>query len=157
MPSSVTGHRFLTLNTVVRVNQIEVTRDRNEGEDESAIHTLENARRFREAIAAGWPEARITWAFSWRALLSDLENYRQIREYVKQCHSHYGDDVTFIPGGYFANAYNDREQVNRDLHDGLARVSEFMGGGFRPRSVVADFLSSANLRYLAEKEGIHVC
>jgi hypothetical protein len=153
----VTGGRFLTINTVVRVNQIEVTRDKNAGEDESAIHSLDNARRFREAIEAGWPGARITWAFSWRALFSEVENYRRIRDYARECHAIFGDDVTFIPGGYFANAYNDREQVNRDLHDALARVSEFMGGGFRPRSVVAGFLSSANLRYLAEAEGIHVC
>ena len=157
MPPSVMGNRFLTINTVVRVNQIEVTRDRNAGEDESAIHTLDNARRFREAIEAGWPEARITWAFSWRALFSEAENYVQIRAYAKQCHELYGDDVTFIPGGYFANAYNDRAQVNRDLHDGLARVSAFMGKGFRPQSVVAGFLSAANLQYLAEEENIHVC
>ena len=156
-PRSIMGNRFLTLNTVVRVNQIEVTRDRNEGQDESTIHTLENARRFREAIAAGWPEARITWAFSWRALFSELVNYEQIRAYAKQCHEIYRDDVTFIPGGYFANAYNDREQVNNDLHDGLARVSDFMGNGFRPQSVVAGFLSATNLQYLAKEEGIHVC
>jgi len=157
LPPSVTGHRFLTLNTVVRVNQIEVARDRNEGIDETALHTLENARSFREAITAGWPEARITWAFSWLALFSDLENYKQIREYAKQCHRQYGDDVTFIPGGYFANAYNHRDQVNRDLHDGLARVSDFMGAGFRPQSVVAGFLSAVNLQFLADSEGIHVC
>ena len=157
MPPSVMGNRFLTINTVVRVNQIEVTRDSNAGEDESAIHTLDNARLFREAIAAGWPEARITWAFSWRALFSEADNYVQIRAYAKQCHERYGDDVTFIPGGYFANAYNDRAQVNRDLHDGLARVSAFMGKGFRPQSVVAGFLSAANLQYLAEHEDIHVC
>ena len=157
IPPSVTGHRFLTLNTVVRVNQIEVARDRNEGVDETALHTLANARSFREAITAGWPEARITWAFSWLALFSDLENYKQIREYARQCHTQFGDDVTFIPGGYFANAYNHRDQVNRDLHDGLARVSEFMGGGFRPQSVVAGFLSAVNLQFLADSEGIHVC
>ncbi|HBZ22055.1 MAG TPA: DUF3863 domain-containing protein, partial [Bacteroidales bacterium] len=72
-------------------------------------------------------------------------------------HNKYGDDITFIPGAYFANAYNTKEQVNRDLHDGLAKVSEIVGNGFRPRSVVAGFLSSANQQYLAEKEGIHVC
>lgn len=116
------GNRFLTLNTVVRVNQIEVTRNRNEGEDESKIHTLVHAKSFREDIVAGWPEARITWAFSWQALFSELENYKQIRDYAKQCHEKYGDDVTFIPGGYFANAYNTREQVSKDLHEALARV-----------------------------------
>src|SRR3989339_354937 len=153
----VTGNRFLTLNTVVRVNQIEVTRDRNEGEDEASIHTLEHAKAFREAIAEGWPEARITWAFSWQALFSDLENYDGIRKYARKCHLHYGDDVTFIPGGYFANAYNTREQVNKDLHEALKRISEFMGKDFHPNSVVAGFLAAENLQYLAEKEDIHVC
>ncbi len=153
----VTGNRFLTLNTVVRVNQIEVTRDRNEGEDEASIHTLEHAQAFRDAIAEGWPEARITWAFSWQALFSELENYDAIRKYARKCHLHYGDDVTFIPGGYFANAYNTREQVNLDLHDALKRISEFMGKDFRPNSIVAGFLAAENIQYLAEKEGIHVC
>lgn len=154
---TVMGHRFLTLNTIVRVNQIEVTRERNVGEDESHQHTLAAVKAFREAIVAGWPKARITWAFSWRALHSEADNYRAIRTYVKWCHQTYGDDVTFIPGAYFANAYNTREQVNRDLHDGLARVSEFIGQGFRPTSVVAGFLAAANQQYLAEQESIHVC
>jgi hypothetical protein len=154
---SVVGHRYLTLNTVVRLNQIEVTRNLNKGEDETAIHTLEYVKEFREAISAGWPEARITWAFSWQALFSVLPNYTEIREYVRQCHKKYGDDVTFIPGGYFANAYNSREQVNKDLHDALARISAFMGDGFHPQSVVAGFLAADNLQYLAEKENIHVC
>jgi len=154
---SILGNRYLTLNTVVRVNQIEATRDKNEGEDETAIHTLAYAQAFREAIVAGWPEARITWAFSWQALFSELPNYKEIREYARQCHQKYGDDVTFIPGGYFANAYNTREQVNKDLHDALVRVSEFMGNGFRPQSVVAGFLAADNLQYLSEKENIHVC
>ncbi len=151
------GHRFLTFNTVVRVNQIEVTRDKNEGDDEANIHTLAYAQAFRDAITAGWPEARITWAFSWQALFTELPEYIKIRDYARQCHQKYGDDVTFIPGGYFANAYNSREQVNKDLHDALARVSEFMGNGFRPKSVVAGFLAADNLQYLAEKENIHVC
>jgi hypothetical protein len=84
-------------------------------------------------------------------------NYRQIRELVASCHEQYGDDVTFIPGGYFVNACNTVEQVNRDLHEGLARASEIAGNGFRPQSVVAGFLAAPNLQYLAEKEDIHVC
>jgi hypothetical protein len=153
----VTGKRFFTFNTIVRVNQIEVTRDRNEGNDETDRHSLQAVQAFRAAVAAGWPEARITWAFSWRALFSAEPNYQAIRDYVKQCRQRYCDDVTFIPGAYFANAYNSTEQVNRDLHDGLARVAEIMGNGFRPQSVVAGFLSAKNLQYLAEQEGIHVC
>lgn len=157
VPKTVKGNRFFTFNTVIRVNQIEVGRDRNAGEDEASLHTLEKAKAFREAISAGWPGARITWALSWQALFTKLENYKQIREYVKQCHKTYGDDVTYFSGGYFANAYNTREQVNKDLHEALERVSEFMGNGFRPKSVLAGFLAAENLQYLAEKENIHVC
>jgi len=154
---TIRNGRWLTLNTVVRVNQIEVTREQTAGEDEAHQHTLEAVTGFRNAICVGWPDARITWSFSWQALHSEAANYQAIREYVRACHQRFGDDVTFIPGAYFANAYNSREQVNRDLHDGLARVSEFMGHGFRPGSVVAGFLAADNLRYLAEEEGIHVC
>jgi hypothetical protein len=151
------GRRVLTFNSVIRVNQIEVTRTRNEGFDEADRHTPENVLALRGAFAAGWPGAAMTWAFSWRALFDERENYRRIREIVPGFHEKYGDDVTFIPGAYFANAYNTREEVNRDLHDGLARVSEIMGGGFRPKSVIAGFLAADNQKYLAEKEGIHVC
>jgi hypothetical protein len=151
------GNRFLTLNTVVRVNQIEVTRDRVEGEDEASIHSTSEARTFREAIAEAWPGARITWAFSWQALHDPRPNYRDLRALVASYHKQFGDEVTFIPGAYFANMYNTREQVNRDLHEGLKRVSEIVGNGYRPKSVVAGFLAAENLRYLAEKEGIHVC
>ena len=151
------GNRYITFNTVVRVNQIEVTRDKTAGFDESAIHTLEHAKAFRKAIEAGWPGARITWAFSWQALFSEEENYSEIRKYAKKCHYQYGDDVTFIPGGYFANAYNTREQVNQDLHEALLRIQDIMGGDFRPKSIVAGFLAADNLKYLAETEKIHVC
>ena len=133
---SLKGHRFFTLNTVVRVNQIEATRDQNLGQDEAAIHTLEKAKAFREAIATGWAEARITWAFSWQALFSEKDNYKQIREYARQCYEKYGDEVTFIPGGYFANAYNSREQVNKDIHEALLRITQFMGNGYRPQSII---------------------
>jgi len=151
------GHRFLTLNTVIRVNQIEVARDRNEGADERAVHTPARVVAFREAVEKGFPGARITWALSWLALYDRSPNYVKIRELVAGYHRQFGDEVTFIPGGYFANAYNSTEQVNRDLHDGLARVSEIVGDGYRPMSVVAGFLSAKNLNYLAEVEGIHVC
>ena len=51
----LTGRRFLTFNTVVRVNQIEVTRDQSKGEDESIVHTPAEARLFRETIEEAWP------------------------------------------------------------------------------------------------------
>ena len=42
--------------------------------------------------------------------------------------------------------YNSREQVNRDLHEGLQMVSEMVGGGYRPQSVIAGFLAAENLQ-----------
>ncbi len=155
--SELLGHRFLTLNTIVRVRQIEVTRDTAHGPDESAVHTPAEARTFREAIDKAWTGARITWAFSWLALHDTRDSYRELRELVVSYHEKFGDEITFVPGAYFANMHNTREQVNRDLHDGLRRVSEIVGDGYRPKSVIAGFLSAANLRYLAEQEGIHVC
>ncbi len=151
------GNRFFTFNTVVRVRQIEVSRDVAYGPDESGIHSPKEARAFREAVEKGWPGARITWAFSWLALKDQRPNYRDLRELVVYYHEHYGDEITFIPGAYFANMYNTREQVNRDLHEGLQMVSDMVGGGYRPKSVIAGFLSAENQRYLAEQEGIHVC
>jgi len=156
-PDGLMGHRFLTFNTIIRVNQIEVTRDRNEGEDERNMHKPERVIAFRNAISSEFPDARITWAFSWLALHDQSENYKKIRELVVGYHHAYGDDITFIPGAYFANAYNTREQVNKDLHEGLAKVSEIVGNGFRPKSVLAGFLAAENQQYLAEKEDIHVC
>ncbi|MFV0418839.1 MAG: DUF3863 domain-containing protein [Dysgonomonas sp.] len=157
IPAQLMGNRFLTLNTIIRVNQIEVSRDKNEGRDERHLHSPEKIRVFRDAIASEFPEARISWAFSWLALHDQTDNYKKIREQVVEYHHKYGDDITFIPGAYFANAYNTREQVNKDLHDGLAKVSEMVGNGFRPKSVLAGFLAAENQQYLAEKEGIHVC
>ena len=151
------GNRFFTFVSFIRVNQIEVSRDRNEGVDESGIHSTEGARLFRETIEKCWPDARITWAFSWLALQDQRQNYIDLRKLVVFYHKKYGDEITFIPGGYFANMYNTREQVNRDLHEGLQMVSEMVGGEYRPKSVIAGFLSAENQRFLAEEEGIHVC
>ena len=156
-PKQLMGHRFLTFNTVIRVNQIEVARDKNVGEDERKDHTPERVINFRAAIEKGFPSARISWALSWLALHDTSPEYTKIRELVVGYHEKYGDEITFIPGAYFANAYNSTEQVNKDLHDGLARVSEIAGKGYRPKSVVAGFLSAPNLDYLSKVEGIHVC
>ena len=121
------GNRFLTLATVVRVRQIEVTRDTAHGPDESGIHGPKEGQIFREAIEKNWPGARITWAFSWQALHDQRPNYRDLRKLVVEYHHRFGDEITFIPGAYFANMYNSREQVNRDLHDGLKMVSKMVG------------------------------
>ena len=104
-----------------------------------------------------WPGARITWAFSWLALKDQRQNYKDLRELVVSYHKKYGDEITFIPGAYFRHMYNTREQMNRDLHDGLKLVSEMVGGGYRPHVSLRGFMAAENLRYLAEKEGIHVC
>ena len=72
-------------------------------------------------------------------------------------HSRFGDEITFIPGGFFQPMYNPRERTRQDLHEALQRVSDMVGGGYRPRSVLAGFLDAASLKYLAEKENIHVC
>jgi len=151
------GHRFLTFNTVIRVNQIEVSRNRNVGQDERQLHTPAKVIAFRDAIAQGFPGGRITWSFSWLALHDTSANYREIRRLVIGYHYKYGDDVTFIPGAYFANAYNTTEQVNKDIHDALQLISKMVGKGYRPLSIIAGFLSAPNQKYLAEKEGIHVC
>src|ERR1700761_7408418 len=137
-------HRFLTFNTVIRVNQIEVSRDRNVGQDERALHTPARVIAFRNAVAEGFPGGKMTWSFSWLALHDTSYNYREIRRLVIGYHYKYGDDITFIPGAYFANAYNSTEQVNKDLHDALKLVSAMVGNGYRPLSIVAGFLSSKN-------------
>ena len=156
-PITLKGNRFLTFNAVIRVNQIEVSRDKNVGEDERNLHSPERVIAYRNAIEAGFPGAKITWALSWLALHDTTDNYNKIRNLVVSYHYKYGDEVTFIPGAYFANAYNSTDQVNRDLHEGIELVSQIVGHGYRPLSVVAGFLSANNQAYLAEKEHIHVC
>ena len=157
IPIPLIGQRFLTFNAVIRVNQIEVSRNKNLGHDERELHTPSRVKKFREAIEAGFPGAKITWAFSWLALQDTTLNYIRIREMVVGYHHQYGDEITFIPGAYFANAYNSTEEINKDLQEGLAKISKMVGKGYRPLSVVAGFLSAKNQEYLAKTEGIHVC
>jgi len=151
------NNRFLTFATIVRVNQIEARRGEGIGNDETTFHTPETIMAFREAFAQGWPGGRITWALSWLALTNTTEQFKGIRNLVSGYHERYRDEVTFIPGGYFANVYNTREQVNRDLHDGLELASAVVEGVYRPQGVIAGFLAAANQRFLSENEGIHVC
>ena len=151
------GNRFFTFNSVVRVNQIETSRDVANGEDEGSIHSPKEARELRETIEKNWLGARMTWAFSWLALSDERQNYVDLRELIVSYHKKYGDEITFIPGGYFANMYNSRKQVNKDLHDALQQITEMVGDGYRPKSILAGFLAADNLKYLAEEENIHVC
>ena len=129
----VKGKRVININTVVRVNQIEVSRDCNRGKDEAHLHTVEAVETFRKAVSDAIPEAKVTWAFSWRALQDPRPNYVAVRKRVVEYHRQYGDEITFIPGAYFAPMYNSRAQTNRDIHDGLNLVGEMVGGGYRPR------------------------
>ncbi|RYG66140.1 DUF3863 domain-containing protein [bacterium] len=150
------GKRVFTFISLVRVNQIEVARDRNVGADEADIHTVAAVQAVRDNFTKAFPGGKMTWAFSWLALHDQRENYVGIRKQIVEYQRKYGDEITFIPGAYFAPMYNSREQVNKDLHEGLQLVSEMVGGGYRPKSVVAGFLAAENQRYLAEKENIHV-
>jgi hypothetical protein len=156
-PLALKGGRFLTLNTVIRVNQIEAARNLNEGTDEAAVHTPETVAAFRDAVSKGFPGAKVTWAFSWLALHDERPNYAAIRKQVAGYHKTYGDEVTFIPGGFFAPMYSSRKQVNLDIKEALLKIRDMVGDGYKPKSLVAGFLSAENLRYLAEEEGIHVC
>jgi len=78
------GNRFLTFSTVVRVNQIETSRDQFHGTDESGIHSPEGARKFRETIENSWPGARITWSFSWLALKDQRQKQLSISRQMEE-------------------------------------------------------------------------
>ncbi len=144
--------RYLTLNCVIRKYQIETTRADHQGTDETQFHSAETVQQLADLIRHGMPDARITWAISWCALFDETDRYRAIRAKVRELHESYGDDVTFIPGGYFANRYNTRAQVNQDITDAFQRIAEWIGQ--RPKSLVAGFLSSENIRHAREQEGV---
>ena len=94
---TVKGGRFLSLNTVIRVNQIEAARNLNEGTDEAAVHTPETVAAFRDAVSKGFPGAKVTWAFSWLALHDERPNYAAIRKQVAGYHKTYGDGSISYP------------------------------------------------------------
>lgn len=149
--------RFLTHVSVVRVNQVEVTPHKSIGEDESADNSPAHIRSRREAFARGCPDGRMTWAVSWLALNDDRQEYKDIRRLLASYHDRYGDEITFIPGGYFAPMYDTREHNRETIHGALGLVSKMVGGGYRPQCIVAGFMDAENQRLLAEDEGIHVC
>ncbi|HUH64005.1 MAG TPA: DUF3863 domain-containing protein [Terracidiphilus sp.] len=155
-PEPLAG-RFVTHVSVVRVNQIEVTPARSIGQDETADNRPERIRSRREAFARGCPGGSMTWAISWLALYDDREQYKDARKLLAGYHDKYGDEITFIPGGYFAPMYDTREHIRQTIHTALQRVSEMVGGGYRPQCLVAGFLDAENQRLLAADEGIHVC
>ncbi len=150
------GNRFLTLSIPIRVFTWEVSRDviplRT---DEYEIHTLEVVRSLREAFRRGCPEGRLTWSFTMNALEDQRPHYREIRRYAVRCQKEYGDEVTYFPS-YFAAQYLPRERINRELSQALDIISRMVGSGYRPQSVIVGFLPAACMKYLAEREGIHV-
>ncbi|MCL5998809.1 MAG: DUF3863 domain-containing protein [Chloroflexi bacterium] len=146
--------RYLTINSVIRKYQIETNRVDHLMEDETRLHDAQSVHDFAGAVRSGFPDARITWAMSWWAITDPDPRFAEIRATVRAMHEQYGDDVTFLPGGYFANAYNTREQINRDIGDALGIIQQFMGR-YRPTALVAGFLSAANIRYAAREHGIH--
>jgi hypothetical protein len=149
--------RFVTHVSVVRVNQIEVTPQRSIGEDEVSDNRPELIRSRRDAFARGCPDGKMTWAVSWLALKDNRQQYKDARRLLASYHDKYGDEITFIPGGYFAPMYNTREETRQTIHDALKMVSTMVGSGYRPQCIVAGFLDAENQRDLAVDEGIHVC
>ena len=159
LPSAVSPFRgrFLTHISVVRVNQIEVTPDRSIGQDESAANSPAAILARREAFARGCPEGRMTWAISWLALYDTRQEYKDARRLLASFHDRYADEITFIPGGYFAPMYNTREQIRVSIHQALNRISKMAGNGYRPQCLIAGFMDAENQRLLASDESIHVC
>jgi len=99
----------------------------------------------------------MTWAISWLALHDGRAEYKAARRLLAEYHDRYGDEVTFIPGGYFAPMYDTRESNRKTIHAALKMVSDMVGGGYRPQCVVAGYLDAENQSLLASDEGIHVC
>lgn len=155
-PTPMRG-RFLTHVSIVRVNQIEVTPNRSIGQDEAIDNRPERIRSRREAFAEGCPNGKMTWAISWLALQDTRKEYQEARRLLASYHDRYGDEITFIPGGYFAPMYDTREHIRQTVHTALGQVSKMVGSGYRPQCLVAGFMDAENQRLLAQDEGIHVC
>jgi hypothetical protein len=148
--------RFVTLCIMIRTTPWEVSRDvKLHPRDESSWHTLAGVRALREAFAKNNPQGRLTWGFTMNALEDKRENYQQIRDYVVACQKQYGDEVSYFPG-YFPAMYLPRERVNREMSEAIQLISQMVGNGYRPQCIMGGFLSADNLRYLSEKENIHV-
>lgn len=145
--------RFLTINTVIRKYQIETTRTDHLMADETDIHDADRVQRFSECIRRGCTDAKITWALSWQALHDQSSRYREIRDALRRQHQKYGDVITFIPGGYFANVYNTREQIDRDIAEAMTELARIYDG-YRPRSLICGFLSAENIQHAREQHGI---
>ena len=150
------GNRFVTFCIMIRTTPWEVSRDvKLHPRDETDWHTLEGVRSMREAFAKNNKDGRLTWGFTLNALESQHKNYREIREYAVECQKKYGDEVSYFPG-YFPAMYLPRERINREMSEAIQLITNLVGNGYRPQSIIGGFLSADNLKYLAEKEDIHV-
>ena len=135
LPTPLRG-RFVTHVSVVRVNQIEVTPTTNLGEDEAPLNSPDHIRSRRDAFAAGAPDGKMTWAISWLALIDQRQEYKDARRLLASYHDKYGDEITFIPGGYFAPMYrhaqaqsaDDPQGAGHDLGVGRQRISAAVSG-----------------------------
>ena len=155
-PTSLMGNRFVTLCIMIRTSPWEVSRDvKLIKEDESVFHTLKVVRDLREAFALNNPDGRLTWGLTLNALEDRRPNYREIRNYIVECHQKFGDEISYFPG-YFPALYLPRARVNREISEAIQIISDLVGGGYRPKSIIGGFLSADNMRHLAEKENIHV-
>ena len=101
---ALTG-KYYCFTIIVRLNQIEGAPNVYLGFDERSENTPENLRKYREAIARAIPTAKITIAFSHSALMDDSEQYVALRALAKEYAEKYGDDITYVVGGYFVGAY----------------------------------------------------
>jgi len=156
-PAPAMQGRFITHVSVVRVNQIEVTPTRNIGEDEASDNRPERIRSRRDAFARGCPGGKMTWAISWLALNDTRSEYQEARRLLASYHDQYGDEITFIPGGYFAPMYDTRGHNQQTIHKALGMITTMVGNGYRPQCLVAGYLDAESQRFLAREEGIHVC
>jgi len=52
--------------------------------------------------------------------------------------------------------YNTPNQTNQDIHDALKMITQIVGNGYRPKAIIAGYLSAVTLKYLAAVENIHV-
>jgi len=155
-PLSLMGGRFITFCIMIRTTPWEVSRDvKLHPRDETNWHTLEGVRAMREAFAENNPNGRLTWGFTMNALEDKRKNYAEIRDYTAACQAKYGDEVTYFPG-YFPAMYLPRERINKEMSEAIQIISGFVGKGYRPQSIIGGFLPADSLKYLAEKEDIHV-
>jgi hypothetical protein len=149
--------RYLTVISVVRVNQIEATPTLSLGDDEFAANGPEHILARREAFRRGCPDGKMTWAMSWLALHDNRREFQEVRRLLASFHDRYDDEITFIPGGFFAPMYDTKEHIRLTIHDALAKITQMVGNNYRPKCLVAGFLDAENQRLLATEEGIHVC